>query len=497
MSILTLLIVIPLVGGVLGWLAARWNTLACRWIALTAVLLDFAIALGLWLSSYPTGISVSTHSAPLEQVNVPWVPAMGIHYHLALDGLNMLLVLLTGLLAVVSVVCSWREIQERVGEFHLALMTLTAAVLGTFLAFDLLLFFFFWEAMLVPMYFLIAIWGHGNRRYAATKFFLFTFMGGLFVLLGAIGTYVFSGRGTFDYNALLGSHMPAKTAMLTMLALLLGFAVKLPTVPLHTWLPDAHTDAPTAGSVLLAGLLLKTGAYGMLRFAVPLFPAASARIAPVMMTLGIIGILYGAGLAYAQHDFKRMVAYTSISHMGFVLLGTYAGTPLALQGVVLVIICHGLATGALFVIAGLMQERAGTRELSKLGGLQATMPKLGGFMVFFAVASLGLPGLGNFAAEFLVLLGTFSVHPVFASVASLGLIASVIYSLWMVQALMYGPNANKWQLPDLSAREVAMLGVLAALLVWLGLHPQPVMNTADGALRASAAIPAASAGERR
>lgn len=495
MSILTLMIVIPLVGGVLAWLAALRNTLACRWIALIAALMNFGIALGLWLSSYH-GISISTHSAPLTQVDVPWVPSLGIHYHLALDGLNILLVLLTGLLTVISVLCSWREIRDRVGEFHLALMSLTSAVLGTFLAFDLLLFFFFWEAMLVPMYFLIAIWGHGNRRYAATKFFLFTFIGGLFVLLGAIGIYVFSGKNTFDYNMLIGSAMPTKAAMLTMLALLLGFAVKLPTVPLHTWLPDAHTDAPTAGSVQLAGLLLKTGAYGMLRFAVPLFPQASARIAPVMMTLGIVGILYGAWLAYAQHDFKRMVAYTSISHMGFVLLGIYAGTPLALQGVVLVIICHGLATGALFVIAGLVQERTGTRELAGLGGLQAVVPKLGGFTLFFALASLGLPGLGNFAAEFMVLLGTFSIHPMYACVASLGLIASVIYSLWMVQALIFGPNENEWRLPDLSVREVAMLGVLAALLLWLGLHPQPVINTADGALRTSAVI-SASAGDQR
>ena len=414
-----------------------------------------------------------------------WVPSLGVNYHLALDGLNLLLVLLTTLLTVVSVACSWREITERVGDFHLALMTLSAAVLGTFMAFDLLLFFFFWEAMLVPMYFLIAIWGHENRRYAAMKFFLFTFIGGLFVLLGVIGLYVLSGRNTFDYNLLLGAAMPARAGLLTMLALLVGFAVKLPVVPLHTWLPDAHTDAPTAGSVVLAGLLLKTGAYGMLRFAVPLFPAASAEIAPIMMAIGTVGILYGAALAYAQHDFKRMVAYTSISHMGFVLLGIYAGSPLALQGAVLVIICHGLATGALFVIAGILQERTGTRDFSKLGGLWATTPKLGGFLTFFALASLGLPGLGNFAAEFLVLLGTFTVHPIFASISALGLIASVIYALWMVQAAVLGPNDNKWQLADLSLREIAMLGVLAALLVWLGLHPQPVINTASGGLESA------------
>lgn len=487
--ILSLLILIPLVGGVLAWIAARWSALASRRIALGAAALNLGITIGMWLK-FPGGLDPGDK---MVEVNVPWVPGLGVNYHLALDGLNLLLVLLTTLLTVVAVACSWREITERVGDFHLALMTLSAAVLGTFMAFDLLLFFFFWEAMLVPMYFLIAIWGHGNRRYAATKFFLFTFVGGLFVLLGVIGLYVVT--GTFDYALLLHSTMPARAAMLTMLALLVGFAVKLPVVPFHTWLPDAHTDAPTAGSVILAGLLLKTGAYGMLRFAVPLFPAASAQIAPVMMALGVVGILYGAALAYAQRDLKRMIAYTSISHMGFVLLGIYAGTPLALHGAVLGIICHGLATGALFVIAGMIQERTGTREFAKLGGLWTTTPKLGGFLTFFAIASLGLPGLGNFAAEFLVLLGTFTVSPVLASIAALGLIASVIYSLWMVQAAVLGPNENGWRLRDLSVREVAVLGVLAALLVWLGLHPQPVIDTARAPLEAARQVTPADMGD--
>lgn len=477
--ILTLLIVVPVVGGVLAWIAARWSTLASRWIALTAAVLDFGIALGLWFK-FPATVGIGQR---LLEVNVPWVPRFGLSFHLALDGLNLLLVLLTTLLTVVSVACSWREITQRVGEFHLALLTLAAAILGTFMAFDLLLFFLFWEAMLVPMYFLIAGWGHENRRYAALKFFLFTFIGGLFMLLGVIGLYAYSGKGTFDYDILLGTAMPARAAMLLMLGFLAGFAVKLPVVPLHTWLPDAHTEAPTAGSVMLAGLLLKTGAYGMLRFAIPLFPAASDRIAPIMMGLGVLGILYGAALAYAQRDFKRMVAYTSVSHMGFVLLGIYAGTQLALQGAVLGIICHGLATGALFVIAGMIQERTGTREFGRLGGMWAVTPKLGGFTLFFALASLGLPGLGNFVGEFLVLLGTFAVNPAMASIAALGFVASVIYALRLVQASMYGPNENNWQLPDLTGREVVTLGVLAALLIWLGLHPQPIFDTARDALR--------------
>ncbi len=476
--ILTLLLVIPIVGGMLAWITGRWSARASRWIALLAAAVNLGISVALWLR-FPLALGPGE---TYLSVNVPWVPGWGISYHLALDGLSLLLVVLTTLLTVVSVACSWREITERVGQFHLALMLLSATILGTFMAFDLLLFFFFFEAMLAPMYFLIAIWGHENRRYAAIKFFLFTFLGGLFVLLGVIGLYVYNGGGTFDYRTLLGTSLPAGVAMLLMLGFLVGFAVKLPAVPLHTWLPDAHTEASTAGSVMLAGLMLKTGAYGMLRFAVPLFPDASEAIAPWMMALGAAGVIYGAILSYAQRDLKKMVAYTSVSHMGFVLLGIYAGTELALQGAVLSIICHGLATGALFVIAGLVQERTHTREMARLGGLWAVTPKLGGFTLFFALAALGLPGLGSFIGEFLVLLGAFTVNPIIATIASLGLIASVVYALWLVQRSVYGPNENEWVLPDLNAREVVTLGVLAILLLWLGLHPQPVFDVAKNAI---------------
>lgn len=479
--ILTLVILIPMVGGILAWIAGRWSPVAGRWAALLSAVLNLGICLALW-AKFP--VSLGAGNTVLD-ISVPWVPRLGISYHLALDGLSLLLVLLTTLLTVVSVACSWREVTERVGQFHLALMALSSAILGTFLAFDLVLFFFFFEAMLVPMYFLIAIWGHENRRYAAIKFFLFTFFGGLFLLLGAIGLYVYNGGGWFDYNALVGTAMPVRVGLLLMLGFVVGFAVKLPVVPLHTWLPDAHTEASTAGSVMLAGLMLKTGAYGMIRFAVPLFPAASTMIAPWMMALGAVGILYGAILSYAQRDLKRMVAYTSVSHMGFVLLGIYAGTPLALQGAVMSMICHGLATGALFVIAGLVQERTHTRELAQLGGLWAVTPRLGGFTLFFAAAALGLPGLGNFTGEFLVLLGAFPVSPVIAMLASLGLIASVIYSLWLVQKTIFGPNENQWTLPDLSSREIATLGILAGLLLWLGLCPRPVFDTARDAIVAA------------
>lgn len=476
--ILTWLLIIPLIGGIAAWLAAKRSELASRWIALAAVTADFVIALVIWVQN-PVKLASGVR---LAETKIPWAPQFGLTYHLALDGLNLLLVLLTGLLAIVSVACSWKEITQRVGAFHLTLLALITAILGTFLAFDLLLFFFFWEAMLIPMYFLIAIWGHENRRYAAIKFFLFTFLGGLFILLGFLGIFVYSGKGTFDYDALMGTVMPARAGLLFMLGLLFGYAVKLPAFPLHPWLPDAHTEAPTAGSVVLAGLLLKTGAYGMLRFAIPLFPGASREVALYVMAFGAAGVLYGAILSYAQSDLKRMIAYTSVSHMGFVLLGIYAGTTIALQGAVLAILCHGLATGALFVIVGIVQERTGTREFSKLGGMWAVTPKLGGFTLFFALAALGLPGLGNFVAEFLVLLGTFPVSPTLAVIGALGLIASVIYALWLVQKAFYGPNINKLQAHDLNVREIATLGVLAALLLWLGLHPQPMFDAAKNPL---------------
>jgi len=479
--VLTVLVLIPIIGAVLSWIAGRWSASGARWIALVAMLVDFGIAIGIWIANPGSTMT----GAPFLDQRAPWIPQFGIGYHLAMDGLSLLLVLLTGLLGAISVACSWREIDEHVGEFHLALLVLLAGIIGVFLAFDLFLFYFFWEMMLIPMYFLIGIWGHENRRYAAIKFFLFTFISGLFMLISIIGLVVAHGEPyTFDYLALLGTALPAGLGFWLMLGFFAGFAVKLPAVPVHTWLPDAHTEAPTAGSVILAGLMLKTGAYGLMRFTVPLFPVASQSIATAAAVLGTAGVVYGAVLAYAQRDFKRMVAYTSVSHLGFVLLGIYVGNELALQGAVMEIIAHGISTGALFLVAGMLQERAHTRDLGKLGGLWATVPKMGGFTLVFALAALGLPGLGNFIAEFLVLLGTFQVNPVLAIVAGLGLVLSAIYALRLVQASMFGPNENDWTLPDLSPREITILGVLAVIIVWLGLYPKPIFDAARPSLAA-------------
>jgi NADH-quinone oxidoreductase subunit M len=357
-----------------------------------------------------------------------------------------------------------------------------AGINGVFLALDLFLFYFFWEVMLVPMYFLIGIWGHEQRIYAAIKFFLFTLASGLLMLLAILGVYVIHGRTTgvwtFDFPQLLGTSFDPHVAMWLMLGFFVGFAVKLPAVPFHNWLPDAHTEAPTAGSVILAGLLLKTGAYGLIRFVVPLFPAAVERFAPVAMTLGVIGIVYGALVAFSQTDLKRLVAYTSVSHMGFVLLGIFAWNELALQGTVMQMICHGISTGALFILVGMLYERIHTRDMGSMGGLWTAVPRMGAMAMVFAMASLGLPGLGNFVGEFLVLFGAFRAHIPLAIIATVGVVFATIYSLWIVQRAFHGPRPDEKVLPDLTARETLVLAVLVMAIVWLGLFPQPVFDTA-------------------
>jgi len=481
------LIVIPLIAGILAWILERWNVSWTRWTCLIAMFLELILTGLVWQGRW-TSPTLSGSGPWLAEVQYPWIPQLGISFYLAVDGLSLLLVGLTAFLGIMSVACSWNGIQDRVGFFHMNLMWILAGVIGVFLSLDLFLFYFFWELMLIPMYFLIAVWGHENRTYAAIKFFLFTQLSSLLMLAAMIALYFIHGRNTgeytFDYTRLLGTALVPATAMWLMLGFLIAFIVKLPVVPFHTWLPDAHTEAPTAGSVILAGLLLKTGAYGLIRFVIPLFPEASRTIAPIAMTLGVVGIVYGAMMALAQNDLKRLVAYTSVSHMGFVLVGVFAWTTLALQGAIIVILAHGVTTSALFILVGDLQDRIHTRDMNRMGGLWSTVPRLSGIALFFSLASLGLPGLGNFIGEFLVLLGTYPVNIPLVALASTGFIFSVAYALWVVQQAFHGPEKETWHIPDFSLRELAIMSILILAILWLGLYPNPFFNTADPALNA-------------
>ena len=484
------LILIPLIGGLLCWQSDRLGNRPPRWIALISMSVVLLLSLELWaVGGY--SLTRDVLAAPEWQLEwrMPWIPRMGISIHLAVDGLSLALIVLTGFIGVISVLCSWSEIDRRTGFFHLNLLWILGGVIGVFLAVDLFLFFLFWEMMLVPMYFLIALWGHrassGNSRIsAATKFFIYTQASGLLMLLSILGL-VFAheqatGVLTFDYMQLRGTVLDPGTEFVLMLGFFIAFAVKLPIPPLHGWLPDAHSQAPTAGSVDLAGLLLKTAGYGMLRFGLPLFPNASADFAPVAMWLGVGGIFYGAIQAFSQTDIKRMVAYTSISHMGYVLIGIYAGSTLALQGAIMLMIAHGLSAAALFVLCGQVYERLHSREFSVMGGLWSRLPWIPPLALFFAAASLGLPGTANFVGEFLVLAGSWSADRVVVIIAAAGLVLASVYSLAMIHRSMFGPARSDEPIAGANTRELLMLMSLVASLLWFGLYPQPVIDLAAG-----------------
>lgn len=477
--ILAWILGIMMFSGLISWMAGRLHSDAPRWIALVALLAASVLLIIVWVKSMALTDLNLTNQWFLE-FDRDWIPSFGIRFHLAMDGLSLILLLLTNLLGILSVLISWKEIKERTGFFHFNILFILAGISGVFLAEDLFLFYFFWEVMLIPMYFLIAIWGHENRVYASYKFFLFTQGGGLLMLLSILGLYFHhagvTGVYTFDIMELVKHSSTAPWAGLLMAGFLIAFGVKIPAVPLHSWLPDAHTEAPTAGSIILAGLMLKTGVYGLIRIVIPLFPDLSHTIAPYAMGVGVIGILYGAKLAFAQTDLKWLVAYTSVSHMGFIILGIYAFNGIAFRGAVMQIIAHALSTGGLFVIAGIILERLHTRELKNMGGLWDDMPGLGGFTFVFVMASLGLPALANFVAEFMVLLGTFLSSPVMAIFASLGLIVSVIYSLRLMQKVFFGPKLVNYKTNDINLREIVILSALLIPVVYYGIFPRPVFH---------------------
>ncbi len=489
--ILFWLIAIPVIGGVAAWPAGRLGRGAARAMAIAALAADLALL----ATTLAGGAPIPPGTDWLLQLDWAWIPRFGMRFHLALDGLGQVMVALTLLLGIAAVAVA-RSDGRRIGLFVLALMWTLAGAIGVFLAVDLFLFFLFWEAMLVPMYFVIAVWGHEKRRRAAIKFVLFTQGGGLVLLAAVLGlAFAHAGAGqplTFDYTALLGTRVPDGIATWLFLGFFAAFAVKLPVVPLHSWLPDAHTEAPTAGSVLLAGILLKTGAYGLIRFAVPLFPDVARQAAAPVMALAVLGILYGGIQAFAQNDAKRLVAYSSVAHMGFVLLGIFAWTPTALDGAVIQMLAHGISTGALFIVVGTLGDRLGTRDMNRMGGLWTRLPRLSALGLVFAIASLGLPGLANFVGEFLVLLGTYPTHPFAAAVAAAGLVASVVYATAFVARVMHGAEApGARRIADVGPGHGAVLGAMVLASLWLGLGPQPVLDMLAPALHALGAAAAA------
>jgi NADH-quinone oxidoreductase subunit M len=482
--ILPLLVGVLLLGGFAAWLSERWGENKPRWLALLVLIAEVLL---LVLPYSAAGRLNGLASPWFADFNGPWIPRFGINVHLAMDGLSLLLIMLTVLLGFMAVSCSWTEIKKRHGFFFFNLLACLAGTVGVFLAVDLFLFFFFWELMIIPMYFLISIWGHENRTYAAIKFVIFTQVSSLLMLLAIVVLVLvhrnYSGAYSFDYFDLIDTRLGSEAAFWLMLGFAIAFCVKLPAVPFHTWLPDAHTQAPTGGSVILAGVMLKTGAYGLLRFVVPLFPEASYQFAPVAMTLGVVGIIYGAVMACAQSDLKRLIAYTSISHMGFILLGIFSWTLFGLQGSVVTMLAHGVSAAALFMIAGALQERLHTREMGKMGGLWSALPKMSAMLLFFALASLGLPGLGNFIGEFLVLQGAFGVSVALASAAALVLILSPVYALVMMQKTCFGRLPGPASLHDAGGREWISLGALLAIAAWLGLHSETVLNVSERSLK--------------
>jgi NADH-quinone oxidoreductase subunit M len=477
------LLAIPLVGALLVGLIPDAHI---KVTALVVSLVELVVSLGLWWAFEPTAEMQFTSAAP-------WIPYWGINYSVGIDGISLFMVLLTTVLIPLCVLGSWNYITERRRGYYALLLTLTTGILGVFVAMDLFLFYVAWEVMLIPMYFIIGVWGGGNRLYAAIKFFLYTMFGSLLMLVAILVVYLSVGRATgvydFDYYHLLANISAVEPhAFWLFIAFFLAFAIKVPIFPFHTWLPDAHVEAPTAGSVILAGVLLKMGTYGFLRFAVPFFPgvAMSPEIQSLILVLAVVGIIYGALVALVQPDVKKLVAYSSVSHLGFVMLGIWTITIQSVQGALMVMINHGISTGALFFLVGMLYERRHSREIADFGGIARTVPMLAAAFMIVALSSIGLPGTNGFIGEFLVLLGSWSRAPWATAIATTGVIFAAGYLLWALQRVFFNPLDKKENegLIDLSAREVLILAPLLAFIVWIGVYPKPFLDRMEPAAQA-------------
>lgn len=476
--LLTILVFLPLVGAAL-LLSLQGRERLARIIAVILALTETVLACStLWYQGV-TPVAVAPQGFFLFE-DFPWIKQLGIRFTLGMDGISLLLVVLTALVTVIAMLVSWRSINERVALHYALILAMESGIMGVFLSLDLFLFYLFWELMLIPMFFLIGIWGHDRNIYSALKFFLFTLFGSLLMLLAIIGIYLIhgaeSGIYSFSLAALSGTSFSASTGLWLYAAFLLAFAVKFPIVPLHTWLPDAHTDAPTAGSVILAGLLLKTGAYGLIRFGYPLFPEAARSVTPLLIVLAVGGIIYASWIAFAQKDMKRLVAYSSVGHMGFVALGIAVWTPVALSGAVLQMVNHGLTTTALFALVGMLDERAHTRRIEDYGGLWGKIPLFSAFFVLFAMASAGLPGLNNFVGEFLILTGSFKTSSLATVIAFIGVILPLVYTVRLIQEVIFQEERTPLPLADITPRELSILGFLALCDIYIGLHPAPLLE---------------------
>src|SRR3954464_7039650 len=476
---LSIILFTPLVGALLLLLVSKQNENAIRWIANATALVGFIISVPLWFWYNPQGPEFQF------QERLPWIPSIGAEYFIGVDGLSVLLILLTTMMGFIAILSSWNAITERVKEYYIFLLVLQSGMLGAFMALDFMLFFLFWEVMLVPMYFLIGIWGSANRLYSAIKFFLYTLVGSVIMLLGILALYfayhTATGIYTFDITQYRAFAFAPNLQWWVFLAFFCGFAVKVPMFPLHTWLPDAHTDAPTAGSVILAAVMLKMGTYGFLRFSLPILPEGTRAFVPMMVLLSIIGIVYGALVALAQKDWKRLVAYSSVSHMAMVMLGMFALNPVGLTGSIIQQLNHGISTGGLFLLVGVVYERRHTREISEYGGLSKVMPVYAAIFLVMTMSSIGLPTLNGFIGEPLILQGVFVANRVWAAFAASGVVLGAAYMLYLYQRTMFGKieNPKNEKLPDLSLREFATFAPLIALAIWIGIYPAPILRRLD------------------